>query len=69
MSHKGDLGESRKVELLTTENQKLVGQVSRLEERIAVWNGSPPTPPSGPPAKSTACVIAEGEKRCMISLS
>ena len=36
MTHKGDLGESRKVELLTAENQKLVGQISRLEERIAV---------------------------------
>ncbi|MDY0958482.1 hypothetical protein SOM26_07270 [Sphingomonas sp. CFBP8993] len=36
MSHKGDMAEGRKVELLTAENQKLVGQVSRLEERIAV---------------------------------
>jgi hypothetical protein len=30
------LADSRKVELLTSENERLVGQVSRLEERIAV---------------------------------
>ena len=28
--------EARKVELLTNENERLMGQVSRLEERIAV---------------------------------
>ena len=28
--------EGRKVELLTNENERLTGQVSRLEERIAV---------------------------------
>ncbi len=33
---KGDLGESRKVELLTDENARLTGQIGRLEERIAV---------------------------------
>ena len=33
---KGDLGESRKVELLTSENERLTGQIGRLEERIAV---------------------------------
>ena len=31
-----ELEESRKVELLTSENERLAGQVSRLEERIAV---------------------------------
>lgn len=31
-----ELEESRKVELLTSENERLTGQVSRLEERIAV---------------------------------
>lgn len=36
MTHKSDIADGRKVELLTAENQKLVGQVSRLEERIAV---------------------------------
>jgi cell division protein FtsB len=33
---KGDLGETRKVELLSTENARLTGQIGRLEERIAV---------------------------------
>ena len=33
---KGDLDAERKVTLLTSENEKLNGQVSRLEERIAV---------------------------------
>ena len=33
---KSDLADKRKVELLETENSKLHGQVSRLEERIAV---------------------------------
>ena len=32
----GDLTFNRKAELLTAENERLVGQVSRLEERIAV---------------------------------
>lgn len=32
----GRLGEARTVELLTGENDRLKGQVSRLEERIAV---------------------------------
>jgi len=31
-----DMGDGRKVQLLTTENERLTGQVSRLEERIAV---------------------------------
>jgi hypothetical protein len=31
-----DLAASRKIELLSTENEGLKGQVSRLEERIAV---------------------------------
>lgn len=36
MSHRGDRPESsRKVALLTQENERLTGQVSRLEERIA----------------------------------
>lgn len=34
--HKEELGSNRKVELLTTENQQLIGKVGRLEERIAV---------------------------------
>jgi len=33
---KGDLDDARRVELLTGENEKLTGQVGRLEERIAV---------------------------------
>ena len=34
---RGDaLGDERKVALLTNENERLTGQVSRLEERIAV---------------------------------
>jgi cell division protein FtsB len=32
----GRIGEERKMELLTNENDRLQGQVSRLEERIAV---------------------------------
>ncbi|MGA1797493.1 hypothetical protein VH567_01770 [Sphingomonas sp. 4RDLI-65] len=34
--HKQDPAGERKVELLTSENERLTGQVSRLEERIAV---------------------------------
>lgn len=33
---RGDIDAARRVELLTTENEKLHGQVSRLEERLAV---------------------------------
>lgn len=33
---KEDLGAARKVDLLTQENERLHGQVSRLEERLAV---------------------------------
>jgi len=33
---KGDLDDARRVELLTGENERLQGQVGRLEERIAV---------------------------------
>lgn len=36
MASKGDADASRKVALLTNENERLHGQVSRLEERIAV---------------------------------
>ena len=37
VAHKGDGPDAdRKVELLTNENARLTGQVSRLEERIAV---------------------------------
>ena len=36
MTHKPDIGGDRKVDLLTSENARLVGQVSRLEDRIAV---------------------------------
>ena len=35
-SHKSDPEQARKVQLLENENGKLAGQVSRLEERIAV---------------------------------
>ncbi len=35
-THKGDPDAERKITLLTGENEKLHGQVSRLEERIAV---------------------------------
>jgi hypothetical protein len=36
VSHRNDPTADRKVELLTGENERLHGQVSRLEERIAV---------------------------------
>lgn len=32
----GELGDARKVELLTGENERLTGQIGRLEERIRV---------------------------------
>jgi hypothetical protein len=35
-AHKGNPDGDRKVQLLTSENERLVGQVGRLEERIAV---------------------------------
>lgn len=36
-AHKGDRPDAeRKIELLTNENERLTGQVSRLEERLAV---------------------------------
>ena len=31
-----DSGEDRKIALLSSENERLTGQISRLEERIAV---------------------------------
>ncbi len=34
--NKADPAADRKIELLSTENEKLVGTISRLEERIAV---------------------------------
>ena len=36
VSHKGDPAADRKIELLSSENARLTGQISRLEERIAV---------------------------------
>lgn len=33
---RGDPGAERKIELLTNENERLVGRIGRLEERIAV---------------------------------
>jgi hypothetical protein len=36
VSHKGDPAAERKIELLSSENERLTGQISRLEERIAV---------------------------------
>lgn len=36
VTHKPDAEAGRKIELLTNENEKLHGQVTRLEERIAV---------------------------------
>lgn len=36
VAHKGNPEADRTVKLLTSENERLVGQVSRLEERIAV---------------------------------
>jgi hypothetical protein len=35
-THKGDPAAERRIELLTNENDSLKGQMSRLEERIAV---------------------------------
>ena len=34
--HRDDMGDGRKVQLLKSENERLTGQVSRLEERLAV---------------------------------
>ena len=34
--HRADLDEDRKIQLLSSENEKLTNQVLRLEERIAV---------------------------------
>lgn len=36
VTHKGNPDAERTVQLLTSENERLTGQVSRLEERIAV---------------------------------
>jgi hypothetical protein len=36
VSHKGSPAAERKIELLSAENERLTGQISRLEERIAV---------------------------------
>lgn len=36
VTHKGNPDGDRNLKLLTSENERLVGQVSRLEERIAV---------------------------------
>ena len=36
MTHKVDPEADRKIELLSSENERLTGQISRLEERIAV---------------------------------
>lgn len=36
VSHKHDPDAERKFELLSGENERLIGQISRLEERIAV---------------------------------
>ena len=36
MAVKGDPSAERKIELLSRENEQLTGQISRLEERIAV---------------------------------
>ena len=33
---RGDAAATRKIELLTSENERLTGQIGRLEERIAV---------------------------------
>jgi hypothetical protein len=35
-AHKRDASAERKIELLSSENERLTGQISRLEERIAV---------------------------------
>ena len=36
LSHKGDPGAERKIELLSSENERLISQISRLEERLSV---------------------------------
>jgi hypothetical protein len=36
MTQKGDADAERRIELLSSENERLTGQISRLEERIAV---------------------------------
>ena len=35
-THKADPAADRKIELLSNENERLTGQISRLEERLAV---------------------------------
>ena len=35
-TEKSDTGSNRKIELLTNENEQLVGKIDRLQERIAV---------------------------------
>ncbi|HWK36165.1 hypothetical protein [Sphingomonas sp.] len=54
VSHKGDPDGERKFALLTGENERLVGQVSRLEERIAVLERI-----ATDPAERTARAIEE----------
>ena len=36
VAHKGDPDATRQIELLSSENSRLTGQIGRLEERIAV---------------------------------
>jgi hypothetical protein len=36
LSHKSDPAAERKIELLSSENERLTGKIGRLEERIAV---------------------------------
>jgi hypothetical protein len=36
VSHRNDPAAERKIELLSSENERLTGQIARLEERIAV---------------------------------
>jgi len=36
VAHKGDPDAARQIELLSSENSRLTGQIGRLEERIAV---------------------------------
>ena len=60
-----ELEADRKIMLLENENEKLTGQVSRLEERLrACSNGSQPIPPPAPRARSTRCATPEGDATC-----
>jgi hypothetical protein len=54
VAHRSDPDAGRKIDLLTMENEKLIGRIGRLEERIAVLERI-----ATDPATSTARAIEE----------